>query len=286
LRKVFLDDLPKHKNRISWIKSAEEKRKIKFIYDDITGKFEILNYNLKEKKLIILYDNKEYKIYPGHLAECKISIILGIITKEYKYNIGDIIETDLRKIKIIDCIRIKKDKWTTKGYRYKCLICGNIDEITEYHLNKNGNCSVCANVKVKIGFNNIATTRPDLLEIMQNHEDAYKYNKFTATVSGTYLISCFITFEYYDVLLSSQTRGLAIYKNNASFRSVLKDAELKNSENTNVLITELIILNATDYIEMYAYEYGKSNLDILSNNSYLSIIKITSIAPTLKGKGL
>ena len=66
MKKVFLDDLPqkygfganKDKLCISWKESIGHK--VKFIYDNIEDKIEIVNYIKKGQKLSIRY---KYKIY-------------------------------------------------------------------------------------------------------------------------------------------------------------------------------------------------------------------------------
>lgn len=95
---------------------------------------------------------------------------------KYIYNIGEVIKTKTGKIIILEQIRVKNGKGTRKGYLYKCLIDGNIDEISEGALkNHNSGCSVCHGKKVLKGYNDIATTHPHLVKYFANIEDAYKY---------------------------------------------------------------------------------------------------------------
>lgn len=99
------------------------------------------------------------------------------MTKDYKYNIGDIIYTNTGEIQILE--QTKKYKKNNinyyKCYKYKCLKDGFISIIDEYHLNDKEGCSVCANKVVVKGINDIATTRPDMVKYFLNIEDAYKY---------------------------------------------------------------------------------------------------------------
>ena len=177
MNKVFLDDLPRKifgKNeRIDWKNSVGYKN-IKFVYNNLEGEIDIIGYENKQL-LHILYNNSIYKISTGNFSKCKLGGLLKIQTKDYKYNVNDIIITKNGKIKLLETIRIPSGKFTQKGYKYECLIDGNIDEISESNINKGGGCNVCYNRKVLVGYNDIATTDFWMVEYMVNKEDAYKY---------------------------------------------------------------------------------------------------------------
>lgn len=184
MREVFLDELPHggkyiSNDKINWKESIGCK--VKFIYDDIEGEFEIVDYNTGNEKLSLLYLNNDiFKISPYHLRKCQLQELLGLKTVKYKYNIGSIINTNNRKIKIINQIRIGtnsniRNNRTDKGYKYKCMQCGNEDSILESHLVEGKGCNVCSNQKVLKGYNDIATTHPYLVKYFANLEDAYTY---------------------------------------------------------------------------------------------------------------
>lgn len=95
--------------------------------------------------------------------------------KEYKYNINDIITTNSGKIKILEQIKIPDGKDIVKGYKYECLIDGNIDQIREYSLiRSNCGCNVCSNMKVLKGCNDLWTTHPHIAKLLKNREDGYE----------------------------------------------------------------------------------------------------------------
>lgn len=59
-----------------------------------------------------------------------------------------------------------------------CTVCGQyFDKMltTPYVANKPCNCSVCLNRVIVKGFNDVATTRPDLVKYFKDKNDAYKY---------------------------------------------------------------------------------------------------------------
>lgn len=71
------------------------------------------------------------------------------------------------------------DKYTTKGVtrvHYKCDVCGFIGSMREAHYRNNVGCSVCSGKTVLAGYNDVATTRPDLVRFFKNKEDATKYS--------------------------------------------------------------------------------------------------------------
>ena len=181
LRKVFLDELPRNKSRIDWCNSVGMK--VKFVYDDIEGEIEILD-KLNNDTLLIGYRNKKYEIRTTTFRYGKIGNLLGIKTKEYRFNINTRIKDEKRDIVIIDREyrerkRIKNKKTyieTEKWYKYKCNICSNENWIREHSLMKQG-CNVCCKSSQKTlkGYNDIATTHPNLIKYFYNEEDAFKY---------------------------------------------------------------------------------------------------------------
>ena len=77
MKKVFLDDLPRKNNgkgkNIDWKNSVGYK--VHFIYEDIDGYIEILDYI--DSKLIIKYNNKELKIFTSSFINANIGKILN-----------------------------------------------------------------------------------------------------------------------------------------------------------------------------------------------------------------
>ena len=131
MRKVFLDELPKNKygnkQRIDWENSIGYK--VKFIYDDIEGEVEIIDY-IKENQhpsIYIYYNNKSHRIYTDNFLKCALGELLNMINRNFKYKIGENFTNNFSQIQIIEQIRMPQGKYTQKGYKYKCLKCGNED---------------------------------------------------------------------------------------------------------------------------------------------------------------
>lgn len=100
---------------------------------------------------------------------------------QYIYKEGDIItNVHSGKLQILEQIKIKDNRgYLHKGYKYKCLICGNKDVILQSSLEKNRGCNVCCNPskKILIGYNDIWTTNLELAKLLVNPEDGYKYTQ-------------------------------------------------------------------------------------------------------------
>ena len=193
MRKVFLEDLPKHlggkgsgagakKGNINW--KASIGYKVKFIYDDIEGDFKIINILKIENRsnyiLTIEYKKKTFDIDNGSFRDAYLGNILNPEYREYKFRVGEIVSKNKQKIEIINTIRFSrkgKKKDIVRGYEYKCLIDGNVSEIDEISLLRNKNiCSVCANDKVLKGVNDLNTTHSALSKLFKNKEDTYRYS--------------------------------------------------------------------------------------------------------------
>ena len=172
MKKVFSDNLPRKGKYIDWENSVGYN--VKFIYDNIEGEIEILNYY--KSYLDIYYNNNIFHILASSFLDCRLGNFLGKHTKNYKYNIKDIIETNISKIKIIEKIRILYGKYSYKGYKYRCLNCGNIDEISEANLSYGRGCNVCCvpSRKVLKGFNDLWTIHPEIAKLLKNPERGYE----------------------------------------------------------------------------------------------------------------
>lgn len=186
LRKVFIKNLPKkygvgaNKNKlvIDWENCINQI--VSFIYDDIQGTVEIVDHQKinNQQYLYIKYLNKnQFKIHTNSFIKCCFGALLKCY-HAYKYQVGDIIKTNSGYIEILKQIRMKHGKYTQKGYIYQCLNCGNIDAITNTHLQTKCGCNVCAGKKVLKGYNDMWTINPSLAKLLANPEDGYKYTQY------------------------------------------------------------------------------------------------------------
>lgn len=105
---------------------------------------------------------------------------------KYEYKVGDIVTTNSGNLKILEQIRMSyKSNLNRKAYKYKCLKCGNTDQIVESALLRGCGCNVCGKIPKKIlrGVNDISTTCKWMLPYFINIADAHLYtNNSTARI--------------------------------------------------------------------------------------------------------
>lgn len=181
MRKVFLEKLPHggykiRKDSVNWGKAIGYK--VPFIYDNIQGTLEILDYDNLENKITTKYENIIHKIATCAFKNGSFGSCIGeqkIRDLDYIYKIGDIILKGESQLKIIEQ---KKHESNKKAYSYECLKCGYKKTIIlENELTQGTGCPVCNHCIVLKGKNDIATTHPFVFLYLKNKEDAYKYSE-------------------------------------------------------------------------------------------------------------
>jgi hypothetical protein len=184
MRKVFLDDLPRKKygntEVIDW--KSGVGCSIDFIYDEIYGVFNILEYQSKGQILKISYLDKQYEIRTPHLIKVKLKTILGKKTSEYKYFIDQRIFDSKTDIVITGYTYKTNLKNKYKAYTFKCNKCGwNNGFIEESALIKGCGCSCCSGRTTVEGINDIPTTDPWMIKFFQGgYDEAKLYSKGSA----------------------------------------------------------------------------------------------------------
>lgn len=191
MRKVFLDDLPRWRygkgqpnGVINW--KASVGCKVKFIYDDINGIVEIIDYD-GEYLYIKYINNKIFKFKIGSFVKCQFGIMLNKITNDFRYSIGDSITCDSRDLTIIDTFYRNKYKY----YRYRCNICKwDNGEISEYNLLKGTGCSCCSGRTTVLGINSLWDTDKWIIPLIgeemakTNTKGSCKYITVTCPICG------------------------------------------------------------------------------------------------------
>lgn len=192
MRKIFLEDLPKKlgcgankgKEVIDWKNSISYR--IKFVYDNISGEFKILEYKPKGQKLKIEYDGKLYDIRTPEVIRCRLGRIVGIFTRDFKANIGDVFKDNNRDIVIIDREYRERNRVAEgfienlKYYKYECNKCGEQNWKDEQCLlNSKSGCTNCCRVgrdSLIEGVTDIPTTHPWMVKYFQGgYEEAKLY---------------------------------------------------------------------------------------------------------------
>ena len=101
MNKIFLDDLPKwgkeghgKEGTFNWKESIGYK--VNFIYKDVDGEIEIINYNPNNRNIIVKYKNNiPYEMTASSFRQCRLG---GLLKDEFefKYNEQNIKRVDLR----------------------------------------------------------------------------------------------------------------------------------------------------------------------------------------------
>lgn len=96
-------------------------------------------------------------------------------SSEFYFNIGDTVEWNDKSIMILEQYHKNQDKY----YTVKCEKCNGEYEVREGNIFHKRGCPYCNGKKVLVGFNDIATTNPELQQYMLNKDNAYKYLKYS-----------------------------------------------------------------------------------------------------------
>lgn len=177
---IDLSSLPRKGKLIDW--SSTNNTKVKFSYNGIEDECIINGLDKEDRlKLIIYYNNKEYKINRDNFKTGHLGQFFNFSVKDnFNYKSNQIINKDNNSIKIISPTRMKaSNNRTQKGYNITCLICGYNFQNTENNLNRGDMCPVCSNHKIVKGINDIWTTNPGIAKYLTNYEDGYKYGQFS-----------------------------------------------------------------------------------------------------------
>ena len=186
MRKVYLDDLPKHGTKVDWENSIGYK--ITFTYDDVTGCMYIKDtYRRNNARFIEVYYNGDiYTTTSCSLRDNNIGNIVGRRKLgEFRYNIGQALIDEKRSMIITDRKYIKKDNHIIKMYKYTCNRCGwdNGWADESFLYNSNGGCSCCVGRTVVEGINDIPTTAPWMIDYFQNgYDEAKQYTKYSTKI--------------------------------------------------------------------------------------------------------
>ena len=123
-----------NKGHFNWKENIGKE--LPFQYDDLTGIIKIIDYKSVNRNNLVTSNLLQLKI-PSFLSKNKN-------TRQYLYKIGDIIDKDFQKSKVIEQTRISvkatKKYETVRGYKFKCLCCGYEYQTREDRISS---CPVC-----------------------------------------------------------------------------------------------------------------------------------------------
>lgn len=144
MRKVFLDELPKHTNgcfdgKVDWRGSVGMS--FEFIYDEISGKLKIVDYKTdgKQPKVCLEYNGSENWAYTNNVVHCKIAKVINVKTRN-KPIFEDLSGQRFGKLVVL-CD--DESRSSTGQISWKCLCdCGQITHVIGHRL-KIGHTKSC-----------------------------------------------------------------------------------------------------------------------------------------------
>lgn len=193
-KEVFLEKLPLKnpggKIKIyDWEEIIKKDIPIPFIYDDIKGEIHILEEYKKEKAVKVFIEGYTDGgiIKKNDIVRCRIAALLKKFTKEYKYNVGNVLSTKHGDITITEQCKVPyegrgKDSgkiFSIKGYKVYCKKHNLSTILSEEKIKSGIGCPLCSgsNSYCEEGINDIATTNPELVKYFVNEEDTKKYKR-------------------------------------------------------------------------------------------------------------
>ena len=143
-------------------------------YNGEIYQIKILSYDKNKRRVHMIYNEKEYDMTTSNLIKGNIGLLIGYITTNFKYRIGDIVNG----YKILSQERLpRKNGKTYRAYKVECIKDGYIGTVAETSLDKGDGCPVCGNKIIIKGINDIWTTNPELASLLADPEDGYKYTQ-------------------------------------------------------------------------------------------------------------
>ena len=174
-REFIKDNLPKNKNgNIIWRDAIGKTFSIR--YDGVVYNFVITKYDSTNRHLYFIYNENEYHMHTSGLLKCNIGLIVGLLTTDFKYQIGDIVNG----YKILSQERTKKKNGKTyRSYNVECTMDGYKNNVSETGLERGDGCPVCDNKVIIRGINDMWTTNQELASLLANPDDGYKYTQYS-----------------------------------------------------------------------------------------------------------
>ena len=179
----ILTELPRRGNLIDY--KAMVGMELELLYEgEIYTGVKILEYiKGSNSRFIVEYNGQTHNIQCGSFINGNYGGVLGLITKDFKINIGDVFKDSKRDMIITDrkykeYIRKDGNKEDKKWYKYTCNKCGWTEGwIKESCLLSGQGCSCCAGITAVLGINTIWDTDRWLCSLGMSEEDAQQYTR-------------------------------------------------------------------------------------------------------------
>lgn len=184
MKKVFLDELPRNFRGILWNECIGKN--IEFIYDEISGCIEVINFE-KGSYLVLKYKDNIKRMKTSDFVKCKIGSLINVISNDFILHIDEVIKDERRHLKIIGHERIKGNDGKRSRYcRYSCMKCGYEGLVKESLLIKGNGCKCCANKVAVLEINTIWDTHKWLVDDFDLDEEFAKTHTYGTGDKGIF----------------------------------------------------------------------------------------------------
>ena len=150
---------------------------VEILYKNNIYSVKVIEYKKEKRILVVSYNGYKREIYTSHFKSCNFGAVLKLKTKEFKYEIGEIIKDDKRDLVITDReyrLDISNNQ-NKKYYKYTCNKCTWTEGwIAENSLNRGSGCvCCCSNPRVVVPhINSIWAKAPWMIDLGMSKEDA------------------------------------------------------------------------------------------------------------------
>lgn len=139
-KEVDLSNLKKKGNRVMWGDSIGSY--IYYYLNDKKYEFKIVDYDKDKQSVRLLYNKNKYDIVTSSVLNCSFGNIVGTCVRDFRYKIGETVQTIKKKCIILDNFRNHNGE---KAYKCECCDCGNIrTTLEDYLINKGFVCNSCS----------------------------------------------------------------------------------------------------------------------------------------------
>lgn len=260
---IDMNQFPHNKNgTVAWKDSVGVIAS--FIFEGNVHKIEILDYMKGGRLTVRVDDNLVKTLFSNDIINLSFWKLLH--RPLYRYDVGSIIGN----IEILEQTKIERSnqKGDFKAYRCRCLIDGHIFIVSEYDLNDNHGCPLCANKIVVRGINDIATTNPEMVKYLSDKEDAFRYS----CKSGKKInLECPVCGFNKEVAISS-------FYNNGFSCDICSDGISYSNKFAHEMFRQLF----NQYIE-YEYEYSPDWASGYLYDNYIKLLNNKEIIVEMDG---
>lgn len=179
---VDLSNLPKNNGKIVWKDTIGCC--VPFKYKDVCSRMIINDFVGKQRVKVCVPDYVDnYIITTSNILNGKLGSVAGYYSSNFKHQVEDIIQGNML---ITSCYINNNHKF----YTYQCLRDGYVGHMSESDVTRGSKCPVCAKHKILTGYNDIATLRPDIADLLCDKNNAFLYGIFSRNKVDFYCPNC------------------------------------------------------------------------------------------------